>query len=108
MARFFPALILCFCLTFQGYSQSNWQKHKSPISADLHNIFFVSDSVGWITSHKTGAILHTRDAGKNWFVQTQMDSIFFEDIFFLEGFFPGLVGAVFGFQVHEFGDFFIG
>jgi len=84
MTRFLSAVLLCLCFTFHAHSQSNWQKHESPISADLHNIFFVSDSVGWVTSHKTGAILHTRDGGQHWFVQAQMDSIYFEDIFFLD------------------------
>lgn len=84
LMRFFQILLLCFFCIGNLEAQSEWQKHESPVEADLHNIFFVDNSVGWIVTHSTGAILHTKDAGENWVVQARHDSISYEDIHFLD------------------------
>ncbi len=81
--RFFSILLLFFLSVGNLEAQSEWQKHESPVKADLHNIFFADNKVGWIVTLSTGAILHTKDAGENWVVQARHDSISYEDIYFL-------------------------
>ncbi|TYP91990.1 Uncharacterized protein LX73_2233 [Fodinibius salinus] len=81
--RLLFTLFYCFLCVLSVHAQSEWEKHQSPVQADLHNVFFTNNSVGWIVTHNTGTILHTKDGGKNWFIQAQKDSMFFEDIHFL-------------------------
>jgi photosystem II stability/assembly factor-like uncharacterized protein len=54
------------------------------VNDDLHNGFFVSDQTGWLISHHTGIVLHTRDGGITWRVQAQLDSVFLESIRFAD------------------------
>lgn len=79
-------------------AQTEWKEHNSPVTADLHNVFFASDSVGWIISHNTGTVLHTKDGGDEWFIQAQMDSMYFESVYFLNektGWISGENGLIF-------------
>lgn len=98
MIRSFLALLVyIFCVT-EVQSQSEWRQQDCPVTADLHNAFFVSDSVGWIITHKTGTVLHTTNGGNSWFIQSQLDSIFLESIYFLDpkiGWISGQHGLIF-------------
>ncbi len=96
--RFFSILLLFFLSVGNLEAQSEWQKHESPVKADLHNIFFIDNAVGWIVTHTTGAVLHTKDGGENWLVQARHDSITYEDIYFLNeniGWISGEKGLLF-------------
>lgn len=96
--RFFSILLLFFLSVGNLEAQSEWHKHESPVKADLHNVSFVDNSVGWIVAHSTGSILHTKDAGENWVVQSRHDSISYEDIYFLDkdtGWISGEKGLLF-------------
>lgn len=81
--RFLLIFLILLSVSFQVQAQANWQKHESPVTADLHNVFFASDSVGWIVTHNTGDILYTKNGGESWSVQAEMGSMYFEDIYFL-------------------------
>lgn len=96
--RFLLILLICFCTTIQSQAQSNWKKHDSPTTVDLHNVFFASDSIGWIVTHNTGDILYTQDGGESWDIQAKRDSMTFEDIYFLDektGWISGQYGLIF-------------
>lgn len=82
--RYVITLLMLVATATSATAQQQWQRHNSPISADLHNIFFANDSVGWILSHNAGVVLHTTDGGEHWSVQTRLDSVTFEDIYFLD------------------------
>jgi len=55
----------------------------SPIKDNLHNGFFLNDTNGWILSYGTGKLLKTTDGGESWYLITQIDSLFYEDIVFI-------------------------
>lgn len=96
--RYFIILLLWSICIIPAAAQSEWQKHESPVQADLHNIHFANNSLGWIVTHNTGDILHTKDGGNSWIVQAKKDSIYFEDIYFLDkntGWISGQYGLVF-------------
>jgi len=98
MNRFILMILIVLISALGIQAQDSWQKHDSPVSVDLHNVFFASDSIGWITTHKTGEILHTNDSGNNWFLQAKLDSMYIEDIYFLNknvGWISGQYGLVF-------------
>lgn len=79
--------------------QQTWQEHESPVNSNLHKVFFASETVGWIITHDTGEILHTKDGGQNWKIQTEVaDSLFLESIYFLDkntGWISGQNGLLF-------------
>lgn len=92
----FTLLFVLFASVVQ--SQTNWQRQTCPINDGLHNVYFVSDSLGWAISYGTGILIHTADAGKNWQVQHQFDSLYFEQIQFVDennGWLCGEYGFVF-------------
>jgi photosystem II stability/assembly factor-like uncharacterized protein len=96
--RYYSLLLLSLTFALKVNAQTRWHEHNSPITTDLHNVFFVSDSTGWIVSHNTGTILHTKDGGDRWFVQAQLDSMYLEDIYFLDrntGWISGKNGLIF-------------
>lgn len=81
--RYLLFLLSWSLLSGTATAQSKWQHHESPTQADLHNIYFASDSLGWVISHEAGLVLHTTDSGESWSVQARLDSVTFEDIYFL-------------------------
>ncbi|WP_437880422.1 WD40/YVTN/BNR-like repeat-containing protein [Pseudomonas sp. LRF_L74] len=50
--------------------QSFRQASAVPVRAQLNNLYFVDDQVGWAVGH-AGLILRTDDAGEHWVVQRQ-------------------------------------
>ena len=64
MSRKLIYLILFVTISFTTFSQWNWQSVK-PQGNDLNAVFFISESVGWM-SGKCGTILKTTDGGNNW------------------------------------------
>jgi photosystem II stability/assembly factor-like uncharacterized protein len=77
-------LISIFVLLFSLQVFARWEKHVSPVTDDLHNIFFIGDKTGWIVSHQTGVILHTKDGGKTWKVLSNLEKGYIEAIYFLD------------------------
>ena len=63
--------------------ESSWTRVVSPVSDPLHNGFFVDAAYGWLVSYGTGVVLHTEDGGKTWVVLAKLDSLFYEDIYFI-------------------------
>jgi len=53
------------------------------ITEDLHDIEFINDSVGFIYSYGSGNIYKTSDEGSTWTIIKQTDSIYFEQIQFI-------------------------
>jgi len=77
-------IYLFLLITGTANAQTTWQQQTCPINDGLHNIYFINDSLGWAISYGTGILLHTTDAGKNWFIQHQFDSLYFEQIQFVD------------------------
>ena len=44
---------------------AQWINQASPTNEDLHSVFFVNDSKGWITG-LNGTVLKTTDGGTTW------------------------------------------
>ena len=79
-------LFISLFFLFEGdaHSQINWQKQSCPVKDGLHNVCFVNDSLGWAITYGTGILIHTYNAGKSWQVQYQFDSLYFEQIQFVD------------------------
>lgn len=79
-------------------AQTAWQRQDSPVSDDLHNIYFADNSEGWIITHQTGRVLHTVDGGQEWKIQADLDSLTLESIHFVNrdtGWISGEKGLLF-------------
>ena len=63
---------------------AEWTRHACPVDDHLHNGCFVGAKKGWILSYGTGLLLHTADGGESWQVQARFDSLFYEEVFFLD------------------------
>lgn len=61
-----------------------WRTHSCPITDDLHDVFFLNASLGWIYTYGTGILLHTTNGGQTWSVQAEFSPIFLEQIQFLD------------------------
>lgn len=80
-----------------GLSQDIPQKLESPTRDNLHDIFFINDSVGWAYSYGTGLLLKTSNGGSQWLKLCQLDSVFYEQIQFVTpkiGYICGGLGEV--------------
>lgn len=65
-------------------SHTYWVKTKSLITEGLHDIEMVNDKLGLSYSYGTGNLYKTMDAGKNWNKIYQFDSLYFEQIQFVD------------------------
>lgn len=81
-AVYFFAASLVLLMACSSAPESVWTRADSRTADHLHNGFFIDDQNGWIVSYGTGRLLHTADGGDTWSVQSQLDSIFWESIFF--------------------------
>jgi photosystem II stability/assembly factor-like uncharacterized protein len=63
---------------------SEWDTIKTDITEHLHDIEFINDSVGFIYSYGTGNIYKTTDEGSTWINIFKTDSIFLEQIQFID------------------------
>jgi|WetSurMetagenome_2_1015567.scaffolds.fasta_scaffold18966_3 photosystem II stability/assembly factor-like uncharacterized protein len=86
--------------TFKVYRTSNggnsWQSHLLPITRDLHDIYFIDSTKGFVISN-LGDILMTVDGGVNWNYVNSPVTEFLEKIIFknpLEGFIIGANGTL--------------
>jgi len=64
-------------------AQDEWEIINAGITEPLHDIEFVSDRIGFIYSYGTGNIYQTTDEGSTWTIIKQTDSIYFEQIQFI-------------------------
>ena len=90
-------LLILFYLT--GQPQNDWEIITTDITEHIHDIEFVNDSVGFIYSYGTGNIYQTVDEGYTWVKIKQTDSIYFEQIQFINskcGWICGENGKVLG------------
>lgn len=76
--------IFSIILSNLAWAQPDWQKQVSPTNDHLHDVFFLDDSLGWAYSYGTGLILNTTNGGDSWEIQSQLDSLFFEQIQFVD------------------------
>ncbi|MBN1163772.1 MAG: hypothetical protein JXB45_04285 [Candidatus Krumholzibacteriota bacterium] len=79
-------LVVIACTLFPSSDSppAGWQRQNSPTGDDLHDVFFLNDSLGWAYSYGTGVVIHTADGGDNWRVQARLDSLYFEQIQFVD------------------------
>lgn len=57
-----------------------WTAHRLPVDDDLHWIVFADQKNGFITSHRSGIVLETRDGGGEWRVRTDLEDGYVEDL----------------------------
>ncbi len=62
-----------------------WKQSKSPVDVLLNAVYFVDDKTGWAVGHDA-SIIHTKDGGATWSVQTYSaaDNRPFMDVLFLD------------------------
>lgn len=89
---------ICVLFLNSILAQTTWQKQNSPVEEHLHDVFFLNDSVGWAYSYGTGLIIHTSNSGVTWHVQARLDSLYFEQIQFIDythGWLCGDLGTIY-------------
>nr|NQU93742.1 hypothetical protein [Bacteroidota bacterium] len=62
----------------------DWVKHNLNISEGLHDIEVIDDHIAIAYSYGTGNVYKTKNGGRNWNKIYQFDSIYFEQIQFLD------------------------
>lgn len=77
-------LLYLFILTFSLYQNvaAQWHQILSPTTNDLHSIFFVTDSLGFVVSQDS-LIYKTSDGGLSWSSHIVVGDGFFNSIYFL-------------------------
>jgi len=78
-------------------AQHEWEIIFTNITEDLHDVEFINDSVGFVYSYGTGNIYKTTDEGNNWKIIKQTDSIYLEQIQFVNseiGWICGELGTI--------------
>lgn len=79
--------ILSFCiialLYFNGFTQEKWQILNAGLDDGLHDLEFINDNTGFVYTYGTGLIYKTEDSGLNWIKVQQLDSVFYEQIQFV-------------------------
>jgi photosystem II stability/assembly factor-like uncharacterized protein len=68
-----------------------WTDRSLPDPIDLHEITFHKNE-GWIVSYGTGQVFKTSNSGRSWKPVAKLDSLFFEEIQFLDSKQGWLVG----------------
>lgn len=83
--KIFFLFFIAYTLSLNNAStQTFWQKQNTPINDGLHDVFFLDDLIGWAYSYGTGIVIKTIDGGGNWEVISRLDSIYFEQIQFVD------------------------
>lgn len=59
-------------------------RHECPTTDDLHAVYFLDSSSGWILTHSTGKVLATNDSGRTWAVIANLEPGFLEWITFID------------------------
>lgn len=73
-------LIVVLCPKY--YSQSSWEKIKTPTDFNLLKVFYLDSLHCWVTGD-SGVIIFSSDEGDSWQVQNSGVSNFISDIYFL-------------------------
>lgn len=90
--------IIVYTFLFTSTCFSQWQNQNSPVTDGLHDVFFLNDSLGWAYSYGTGILINTLNGGNDWHIQSTFDSLYFEQIQFVDennGWLCGEYGYVF-------------
>ena len=81
--KYFLSFIIIVLLNLNGFSQDNWQILNPGIDDNLHDIEFIDDNTGLVFTYGTGIIYKTDNSGLNWTKVQQLDSVFYEQIQFI-------------------------
>ncbi len=81
--KIYPTIVLLIFTHLQLFAQNGWEVLNTNITDDLHDVEFINDSIGFIYSYGTGNIYKTTDEGNTWVIIKQTDSIYLEQIQFI-------------------------
>ena len=89
------AVFLVFLLlSFSLFSQTDkWVVQKIATKDAIHDIEVVNDSLTYIYTYGTGKVFKTIDGGLNWSLIAELDSVYFEQIQFIDEKRGWLVGS---------------
>ncbi|MBM4158411.1 MAG: hypothetical protein FJ216_06480 [Ignavibacteria bacterium] len=79
-------------------SRIEWEVLSTNITDDLHDIEFINDNTGFVYSYGTGKIYKTTDSGNKWALVKKLDSVYLEQIQFVNsntGWFCGEWGILY-------------
>lgn len=76
-------ILIFFFISNICIAQSDWIFLESPIEENFHDIEFINDTIGFIYSYGSGRILKTSNGGFTWVLVKQTDSIYYEQIQFI-------------------------
>lgn len=84
MKRITAIGILTFFLCLHAIAQSSYELLVTGIEDDLHDIFPLNDREIWAYTYGTGLVYHSADSGKTWQKIAQLDSVFYEQMYFFD------------------------
>lgn len=76
------SILLLFLVSFQT-TKADWVKQESNTLAWLHDVYFISESKGWI-SGSDGTLLETIDGGKTWKKIANFSGDNFRQVYFFD------------------------
>jgi len=79
----YQLLIFIFLLPFCSL-QKEWIIQETGISDGIHDIEMIDDHTGYAYSYGTGKLLKTKNGGQSWDQIAQFDSLYFEQIQFID------------------------
>jgi len=91
-------VIALICIAAAGYSQNTLQKIDAGTDDGIHDIEITANGTTYIYTYGTGKILKSSDEGTSWEISANLDSIYFEQIQFLDeqnGWICGEYGKIF-------------
>ncbi len=74
--------LLCICTA--GYPQINWEEIDPGTNDGIHDIEITPNGTLFIYTYGTGKILRSSDKGESWEIAANLDSIYFEQIQFID------------------------
>ena len=84
MKRSLYVIVFLAAVVFLACGAPEWQVCLSPVADGLHDVFLLNDKVGWAYTYGTGIVIKTTNGGEDWRVVSQLDSVYFEQIQFLD------------------------
>ena len=77
-------VLALLCISTAIYAQDSWQQIDAGISDGIHDIEITPNGTIFIYTYGTGKILSSNDTESNWKVVANLDSIYFEQIQFID------------------------
>ncbi len=81
VCRLLLLLLIAHCALLTAFAASTWQRQPTSSLAWLHAVFFVDQNRGWAVGSR-GALLATRNGGRNWQVRAHPTEDVIRDIYF--------------------------